>query len=252
MFTKEIFLYFAVIFCTLGRIPGISMSHSFYASSDGSEHPIELPDGVTPALDDQEDPSLRLIEKIQAGIDVDESYRKLCDLHYQKIINFFRRKRCSPQESGDLTQEVFSRVFQGIATFRHESRFERWLFEIAANAFRNEIRRRGAEKRDAVEVSINVSPEEEGGSARVVEPVAQEQSALDAMIKRERSARLRSELQELPPQMRTCCLLRYERGLKYQEIAKVMKISIETVKAHLHQARKRLIEKLGDGGKGAS
>jgi DNA-directed RNA polymerase specialized sigma24 family protein len=52
--------------------------------------------------------------------------------------------------------------------------------------------------------------------------------------------------------MRTCCLLRYVRGLKYQEIATVMKISIETVKAHLHQARKRLIEKLGDGGKGAS
>ena len=183
----------------------------FYASSDGRGHPIELPDGLTPALDDQ-DPSLRLIEKIQAGIDVDENYGKLYDLHHRKIIRFFRRKRFSPEESGDLTQEVFSRVFQGIATFRRESRFERWLFEIAANAFRNELRRRGAEKRDAVEVSINVSPEEEGGSAQVVEPVAQEQSALDAMIKRERSARLRSALQELPPQMRTCCLLRYERG----------------------------------------
>ena len=72
------------------------------------------------------------------------------------------------------------------------------------------------------------------------------------MIKRERSARLRSALQELPPQMRTCCVLRYVRGLKYQEIATVMKISIETVKAHLHQARKRLIEKLGDGGEGPS
>jgi RNA polymerase sigma-70 factor (ECF subfamily) len=255
MFTKEIFLYFGVIFCTLGRIPGISMSHFFYAYSDGRGHPTELPDGVTPALDDQEDPSLRLIEKIQAGIDVDENYGKLYDLHHQKIIRFFRRKRFSPEENRDLTQEVFSRVFQGIATFRRESRFERWLFEIAANVYRNELRRRGAEKRDAVEVSINVSPEEEGGSAQVVEPVSQEQSALDAMIKRERSARLRSELQKLPLQMRTCCVLRYERGMKYQEIATVMKISIETVKAHLHQARKRLIERLGgdspgDGPKG--
>jgi DNA-directed RNA polymerase specialized sigma24 family protein len=44
--------------------------------------------------------------------------------------------------------------------------------------------------------------------------------------------------------MRRCCLLRYEQGLKYQEIAVVMKISIETVKAHLHQARKRLAAKL--------
>jgi DNA-directed RNA polymerase specialized sigma24 family protein len=48
--------------------------------------------------------------------------------------------------------------------------------------------------------------------------------------------------------MRLCCTLRYERGLKYQEIATLMKISIETVKAHLHQARKRLIAILGNGG----
>ncbi len=47
--------------------------------------------------------------------------------------------------------------------------------------------------------------------------------------------------------MRHCCTLRYEKGLKYTEIATVMKISIETVKAHLHQARKRLIDMLGDG-----
>jgi RNA polymerase sigma factor (sigma-70 family) len=249
MFTKEIFLYFGVIFCILGRIPGISMSHSFYASSDGRGHPIELPNGLIPALDDQ-DPSLRLIDKILAGIDVGESWRQLHALHHRKIVSFFRKKGFSSEESGDLTQEVFSRVFKAIATFRRESPFEGWLFEIAANAFRNELRRRGAEKRDAVEVSINVSPEDEGVSAQVVEPVSQEQSALDSMIKRERRERLLSALQELPPQMRTCCMLRYVRGLKYQEIATVMKISIETVKAHLHQARKRLIEKLGDGGEG--
>lgn len=251
MFTKEIFLYFGVILCAQGRIPDISMPHSFYSSSDGRGHPIELPDGLTPALDDQ-DPSIRLIDKIQAGIDIDENCRKLHDLHYRKVINFFRRKGFSPEESRDLTQDVFSRVFKAIDTFRRESRFERWLFEIATNTFRNELRRKGAEKRDAVELSINISPEDDGVPVQVVEPVSGERSALDSMIERERRAGLLSALQELPPQMRTCCMLRYVRGLKYQEIAKVMKISIETVKAHLHQARKRLIEKLGDGGEGAS
>jgi RNA polymerase sigma-70 factor (ECF subfamily) len=227
------------------------MSHSLYASSDGRGHPIEPPNGVTPALDDQ-DPSLRLIEKIQAGIDVEENCRRLYELHYRKVIGFFRKKGVPQEESRDLTQEVFSRVFQAIAAFRRESRFERWLFEIAANGFRNELRKKGAEKRDAVEVPINVSPEEDGVPAQVVEPVSQDQSALDSMMERERRTKLLAALQKLPPQMRTCCTLRYIRGLKYQEIATVMKISIETVKAHLHQARKRLIEELGDGGKGPS
>jgi RNA polymerase sigma-70 factor (ECF subfamily) len=226
------------------------MSHPLEASSGGRRHPVDLSDVLTPALSDQ-DPSLRLIELIQAGINVEESSRKLYDLHYRKVIGFFRKKGFSHEESRDLTQEVFSRVFQAIDSFRRESRFERWLFEIAANAFRNELRRRKAEKRDAVELSIDVPPDDEGApGAR--EPVSEERDALEAMIEREGRAKLLAAFQELPPQMRTCCLLRYERGLKYQEIATVMKISIETVKAHLHQARKRLIEKLGGGGKGAS
>ncbi len=226
------------------------MSHPLEASGSGRRQFVNLPDVLPPALSDQ-DPSLRLIELIQAGIDVEENSRKLYELHYRKIIGFFRKKGFSHEESRDLTQDVFSRVFQAIDSFRRESRFERWLFEIAANAFRNELRRKGAEKRDAVELSIDVPPDDEGApGAR--EPVSEERDALEAMIEREGRAKLLAALQELPPKMRTCCLLRYVRGLKYQEIAKVMKISIETVKAHLHQARKRLIEKLGDGGKGES
>jgi RNA polymerase sigma-70 factor (ECF subfamily) len=146
---------------------------------------------------------------------------------------------------------VFSRVFKAIDTFRRESRFERWLFEIAANAFRNYLRSRGADKRDAVELSMDV-PVDEEGPLRARELASGDGTPLDGMIERERQDKLRSALRRLPAKMRTCCLLRYEKGLKYQEIATVMKISIETVKAHLHQARKLLIEMLGDGGEKSS
>jgi RNA polymerase sigma-70 factor (ECF subfamily) len=206
--------------------------------------------GLTPALDN-EDPSLPLIDKILAGIDVEENSRQLYNLHYRKVVNFFRRKGCSHEDSHDLTQEVFSRVFNAIDTFRRESRFERWLFEIALNAFRNYLRSKGADKRDAVELSIDVSVDDEGAQG-VRELPAKDPVVLDSLIEQERRSCLRAALLELPAQMRTCCLLRYEKGLKYQEIATVMKISIETVKAHLHQARKRLTERLGDEGGQAS
>ena len=56
------------------------MSHFLYVSNDGRGRPVEFPDGLTPALDDQ-DPNLRLIHKILAGIDVAESWRQLHELH---------------------------------------------------------------------------------------------------------------------------------------------------------------------------
>src|SRR5436853_7827308 len=108
------------------------MSHPRGASSGGPERPIALPDTLTPALAYQ-DHTLRLIEKIQMGIDVEESSRRLYESYYRKVIAFFRRKGFSADESRDLTQDVFSRVFKAIDTFRRESRFERWLFEIATN-----------------------------------------------------------------------------------------------------------------------
>jgi RNA polymerase sigma-70 factor, ECF subfamily len=199
---------------------------------------------VTSALADQ-DLTPRLIENIQAGIDVEENSRRLVELYQKKVIGFFRRRGFSEEDSRDLTQEVFSRVFNAIDTFRRESRFERWLFEIALNVYRNKLRSLGAEKRDALEVSIDDTPEDDSNPGSRVELVEREKGALDTMIDRERRAALYEAFQELPAQMRRCCELRYIQELKYHEIAKVMKISIETVKAHLHQARKRLMDTLG-------
>jgi len=192
-----------------------------------------------------QDPTLRLIENLRMGIDVEKSSRKIYELHSRKVIGFFRRRGFSNEDSEDLTQDVFARVFNAIDTFRRESRFERWLFEIALNVYRNKLRSLGAEKRVGQEVSIDDTPEDDDGAGPRVEPVSKEKGALDTMIARERRKALREAFAELPAQMRRCCELRYIHGLKYHEIAKVMKISIETVKAHLHQARKRLMDTLG-------
>ena len=234
MFTKEIFLYFGVIRCLSGRIPGTSMSHPFEATRDGGVRPVAASYGLTPDLMDQ-DPSLLLIDKILSGIDVEENQRQLYNLHYRRVLLYFHRKGFPSEEGRDLTQEVFFRVFKAIDTFRRESRFERWLFEIQTNVFRNAIRGKKADKRDAPEVSIDSSPEGESAPGPGLDLVSGEKSALESMVERERRARLRQAFAKLPPQMRKCCELRYLQGLKYHEIATVMKISIETVKAHLHQ-----------------
>lgn len=190
------------------------------------------------------DDILKIIHEIQAGIRVEDNCEKLYKRFRSAIRSFFLRKGFSPQESDDLTQDVFLRVYRAIGTFRGDSRFERWLWEIAAHIYSNEVRRRRTEKRDAPEQSLDAAENDEG-SAPLSIP-ASGLSPEEEFVKSERSKALRAALKSLPDQMRRCCILRYERGLKYQEIAIVMRISIETVKAHLHQARKRLTALLGE------
>ncbi|HKI06064.1 MAG TPA: sigma-70 family RNA polymerase sigma factor [Thermoanaerobaculia bacterium] len=193
-----------------------------------------------------EDDPIKLVELIQAGVDVEANASKLFKRFRSKVRSFFLNKHFSPEESDDLTQDVFLRVFKGIDAFRRESRFERWLWEIAGHIYLNEIRRRRTEKRDARELSLDARVETEDGTGSPLNLPSPDASPEDVVIQSERSKNLRAALKGLPDQMRRCCILRYERGLKYKEIADLMKISIETVKAHLHQARKRLIDLLGE------
>jgi RNA polymerase sigma factor (sigma-70 family) len=69
---------------------------------------------------------------------------------------------------------------------------------------------------------------------------------LEGLLDEERWRALRSAVAELPDQMRDCLTLRLYHQLSYNEIAVAKKLSIETVKAHLFRARKKLQEKLAN------
>jgi RNA polymerase sigma-70 factor (ECF subfamily) len=199
-----------------------------------------------PASLDLVDDILKTINEIQAGLRVEESCEKIYKSFRPRVRSFFLRKGFSPQESDDLTQDVFLRVFKSIDTFRRESRFERWLWEIVLHIYSNEIRRRRTEKRDAPEQSLDAVAATENGMSPALAIPSPGPSPEDEVVRSERSKALHTALKGLPDQMRRCCILRYERGFKYKEIAYLMGISIETVKAHLHQARKRLMDLLGE------
>lgn len=193
----------------------------------------------------QDDPVLYLVEQIQAGIRVEENFEKLFHLFRPRVRSFFSGKGFSAEECRDLTQDVFFRVFKSIDTFRRESRFERWLWEIMTNIYFNSIRSVKAEKRRALVLSLDSSDRGDEDPSPGMAVAVEEPSPEEILLLRERSGSLQAAFQDLPDQMRRCCLLRYDKGLKYKEIAGELGISIETVKAHLHQARKRLIARLG-------
>jgi RNA polymerase sigma-70 factor (ECF subfamily) len=197
------------------------------------------------ALEDDED-SRSLVERIQQGIDPEGNFERLFRRHYDSLRRFFVHRRFSPEDASDLTQDVFFRVYKSIGTWRGDARFESWLFEIAANVWHNELRRRGTVKRKARETSLDELDEQGKPRSESIESGAD--NALDEALERERSQGLAAEIQKLPPQMRQVFLLRYQQDRKYKEIALLLGISIETVKAHLFQARKRLRLALEDPG----
>ncbi len=188
----------------------------------------------------------------------EESFRRLFNHYYRPLLVFFTRRGLSAEESQDLTQETFLRVYRGMARFRGDSSFEGWLFQIAANVWRNHLRHRSATKRSGMETPLEeIRRPEERGASHQGESLAEERDRavdlalateekqpIEDVLSMERTRLLREALEELPPKMRRCVEHRLAQGLKYREIAAVMGTSIQTVKAQLSRARVRLREKL--------
>ncbi|HVG10135.1 MAG TPA: sigma-70 family RNA polymerase sigma factor [Thermoanaerobaculia bacterium] len=170
-----------------------------------------------------------------AGRETEELFRR----YHKSVVSFFTRRGVPLEESRDLAQETFFRVFKHIDRFRGDSSVETWLFQVASNLYKNTLRSQATKKRDAQEV-----PLEEEQAADLVHDKAG--GALHKMLTQEEAKKLREALEKLPPQMRIAVLLRVDGDLKYREIADVMHVSIETVKAHLYQARQHLRHHLAD------
>jgi RNA polymerase sigma-70 factor (ECF subfamily) len=187
-----------------------------------------------------------LAREIKQGLNVEEGFRQLFERRYAQVRRFFRRKGFSPEDSYELTQETFLSVYKGLNDFRQESSFESWMFSIAENIWRSELGRRKAKKRDAPLISLDQETASETEdlpslAERIVDPKPDQ---LNRAIEKEKSQKLNEAMQQLPENMRLCMELRIVHGLPYKEIAELMGIEINTVKAHLHQAKKRLDKNL--------
>jgi RNA polymerase sigma-70 factor (ECF subfamily) len=187
-----------------------------------------------------------LIRGIKRELDVEESFRQLFERYYAQTYRFFNRKGFSSEDCRELAQETFLSVYKGLNGFRQECPFEHWLFAIAENIWRSELERRKARKRDAPLISLDqevATGDDELSplAARIADPTPDQ---LDRTIEKEKSQKLHEALQRLPEQMQRCTELRILHDLSYSEIAGLMNISINTVKAHLHQAKKELTELL--------
>jgi RNA polymerase sigma-70 factor, ECF subfamily len=183
---------------------------------------------------------VEVIREIKQGLNVETNFRWLFDRHYAQLLRFFRRKGFDPEICRDLTQDTFVSVYKGLKDLRQEEQFESWLFAIAHNTSCSLIESRAAQKRSATVLSLEGEGESDDRlpiAARLADPNA---DPLTVALEKEKLEKLREALVHLPKQMRHCAQLRVVHEMSYAEIAALMGISVNTVKAHLHQAQKAL------------
>ncbi len=138
-----------------------------------------------------------------------------------------------PGDVEDITQEVFLSAFLGLNRFRCDCTLRSWLFTITINKCRSYRHRRKLRRLKATTIPINevgtrLSPSQKG------------QSLLEA----ETFMRVRKTVAKLPAKYREPVVLRYLQELPTDEIARILKVSRNTVHVRLSRARESLRQEL--------
>jgi len=150
-------------------------------------------------------------------------YTKYAELLYRLAL----RLTGNHQDASDITQEAFIQAFRSIRSFDGRAGVGTWLYRIATNEALQLFRRRRTE-------------------ARHLEHYAARQTSASDPAQGQHDEGVQDALARLSEQHRIILVLKYQQGLKYDEIAAVMEIAPGTVASKMNRARAELKAILGN------
>ena len=136
-------------------------------------------------------------------------------------------------DANEVTQETFIAVLKSLRTYQEKKTFKAWIYTIALNLSRSQLRKRKIIERLKMTV---------GGIFRI--ETQKQVTPEDEVIKTEKEAAIWNELNKLDERHRTVVVLRYFHELSISEISEIMSINEGTIHSRLHTARERLRDAL--------
>lgn len=167
-----------------------------------------------------------LIRRVQGGDMV--AFNMIVEKYKKRLMNVIMRMIGSSEESEDIVQETFVRVYQHRRSFDFSHCFSTWIYTIALNLARNELRKRKRFKFfDIFDMQGNES-----------------EIAVEMELPSNLPKAIETALETLPEKYKMAFVLRDIQELPYEEVARIMNIPLGTVKSRVNRARLMLREKL--------
>jgi len=202
------------------------------------EHLPDAPGLLSPAKIESRKEDTRLIASALRG--EQSAFKLLMKKYHDQISNLIFRIIHQQNHVEDLTQEVFIKAFGSLRSFNNEFAFSTWLYKIATNSSIDFIRKR---KLNTFSIDKPVPMEESDYTFEL--PDTSNEPDRD-IIQRQRAKLLEQAINRLPEKYKRVIILRHTEERDYSEIAKILKLPIGTVKAHIFRARELLNKYLRD------
>ena len=170
----------------------------------------------------------------------EEAFDELVGRHQVALVNFFHKMLWNHHAAEDLAQEVLVKLYTCRERYEPRAKFTTFLYRIARNCavdfLRKTRRERGVLSLDAH--SDDAIAHEQAGPAETAD-------------RNEQTAAVRAAIEALPEDHRLVLVLSEVQGLKYAQISEVLGVPVGTVKSRMHNAIKKLRDRLVRQGQGS-
>jgi len=176
----------------------------------------------------------QLIARFQQG-DL-QAFDVLVRRYKDQLLNFVYRFVGNRSDAEDIVQETFLRVYKNKHYYKEIAKFSTWVYTIASNLAKTELRRRKRHKIFSVSNFVNEErdydiPDKDHSPERKVDGTLKEDI-------------IQKAIEKLPPKFKEVIILRDVQGFAYEEISQILNIPLGTVKSRVNRGRLKLQEDL--------
>lgn len=177
------------------------------------------------------DPDVQAMERLAHGDDM--ALNEIMDRWTSRLGAFLTRYLGNQIDAINVTQDVFVAVYRNRNSYRPQSRYSTWIFGIAANLARQQLRWRRRHP------EMPFSDEEQ-----TPQPHDSNRDPARKMMSDERAAAVRDAVLGLPPRLREAILLSEFEQLPHRESAVILGCSTKAVETRVHRGKQRLRQQL--------
>jgi RNA polymerase sigma-70 factor (ECF subfamily) len=188
---------------------------------------FEPPHRYKGGVNEEVAPDAEILLLLHAGQD-SRAFELLLERFQGKVFRLAMSYVRSPADAEDMTQEVLVRLWRALVFYDGRASFSTWIYAIARNACLSELRKRRSRP---VALSEAVEPRLAEGPM----PAPASDLRLDCA----------TLLETLPETQRRVVRLFYLEDRSYEEVSILLDMPLNTVRSHLHRARRRLAHLLG-------
>jgi RNA polymerase sigma-70 factor (ECF subfamily) len=175
-----------------------------------------------------------LIEKFQKGDNY--AFDQLVRRYKDPLLNFIFRFVGNLIEAEDIVQDTFYRVYKNKHYYKNVAKFSTWIYTIAGNLAKTELRRR--KRRKIFSIHRDTPGEKEWN---LPDMESNPEKEVNTMVTEKL---IQNAINNLPNKFREVVILRDIEGFSYEEISEIIKVPLGTVKSRVNRARLRLQDNL--------